>query len=532
MSAVAARRELRDHVGAIEELAAGVGLDYYPVDFEAVPDSLMMEIAVYGLPVRMPHWSFGVRYIYQLVQHRMGHSRLFEVVFPGNPGRAYLAAATGSPRTRWSPRTCSATPTSPRTTSCSAAASSRSATTSSSAPRATRSTSRRRSRSTARSASSACSTPRSRSSRTSTSQRLRAARYPEYAPPTEAPAPTPSASVSGARPRTGRMTPTRAPARAGAAATRTRPALVHRPLRAGARGWERDIFLAVREESFYFYPVFACQIMNEGWASYWHARLLREADFLPQHAYLDAIKCHSDVVRPFAAARTSLAINPYHLGFTLWEHIVEEQGSRRRAHHARGRRLRFVRNQLTRELAENSGCSATRRSANGEVHVPTTTSRRCTRRSSRRSSTSARRASPPRVSRRRRPRARARPRDDGRGLDPGHFDPRARVPAPRLAPAGAGEDRRQPRHGNRARRVRPKPRARSAPSPFAGRSTQDDYPYARHSNPHRRPWPQDRSTMGQSCPAPDGRAEADRHMSACDDGMTPIVLRRRRRRLL
>jgi stage V sporulation protein R len=39
--------------------------------------------------------------------------------------------------------------------------------------------------------------------------------------------------------------------------------------------WERDIFLAVREEAFYFYPVHACQIMNEGWASYWHARLLR-----------------------------------------------------------------------------------------------------------------------------------------------------------------------------------------------------------------------------------------------------------------
>ena len=36
-------------------------------------------------------------------------------------------------------------------------------------------------------------------------------------------------------------------------------------------GWERDIVLAVREESFYFNPVFACQIMNEGWACYWHA---------------------------------------------------------------------------------------------------------------------------------------------------------------------------------------------------------------------------------------------------------------------
>ena len=81
----------QSYVRRIEELAARSGLDFHPVDFEAVPDSFMMEIAVYGLPVRMPHWSFGVRYIYQLVQHRMGHSRLFEVVFPGNPGRAYLA---------------------------------------------------------------------------------------------------------------------------------------------------------------------------------------------------------------------------------------------------------------------------------------------------------------------------------------------------------------------------------------------------------------------------------------------------------
>ena len=81
----------RTYLSRIEDLARGAGLDYHPVEFEAVPDSMMMEIAIYGLPVRMPHWSFGVRYIYRLVQHRMGLSRLFEVVFPGNPGRAYLA---------------------------------------------------------------------------------------------------------------------------------------------------------------------------------------------------------------------------------------------------------------------------------------------------------------------------------------------------------------------------------------------------------------------------------------------------------
>jgi len=110
----------------------------------------------------------------------------------------------------------------------------------------------------------------------------------------------------------------------------------------------------VRAESLYFSPVFACQIMNEGWASYWHARLLREAEFLPQPTYLAAIKAHSDVVRPFASGQeTALAINPYHLGFTLWEKIVERHGM------ARARQVMreeddfgFIRNYLDRDLAE------------------------------------------------------------------------------------------------------------------------------------------------------------------------------------
>ena len=85
----------QQYVARIEQLARDSGLHFHPVEFEAVPDSFMMEIAVYGLPVRMPHWSFGARYIYQLIQRHMGHSRLFEVVFPGNPGYAYLAAGNG-----------------------------------------------------------------------------------------------------------------------------------------------------------------------------------------------------------------------------------------------------------------------------------------------------------------------------------------------------------------------------------------------------------------------------------------------------
>ena len=40
----------RSYVKPLEELAERSGLSFYPVDFEAVPDSFMMEIAVYGLP--------------------------------------------------------------------------------------------------------------------------------------------------------------------------------------------------------------------------------------------------------------------------------------------------------------------------------------------------------------------------------------------------------------------------------------------------------------------------------------------------
>ena len=106
-----------------------------------------------------------------------------------------------------------------------------------------------------------------------------------------------------------------------------------------------------------FYPVFACNIMNEGWATYWHARLLREADFLPEDLYLDAIACHSNVVRPFAGAQqAALAINPYHLGFSMWERIVERDGLER------ARTIRrdeddfgFIRNYLDAELADKLG---------------------------------------------------------------------------------------------------------------------------------------------------------------------------------
>lgn len=37
-----------DYSARLQQLAHGLGLDYYPVDFELVPQNFMLEIAVYG----------------------------------------------------------------------------------------------------------------------------------------------------------------------------------------------------------------------------------------------------------------------------------------------------------------------------------------------------------------------------------------------------------------------------------------------------------------------------------------------------
>ena len=346
------------------------------MQFEEVPSSFMMEIAVYGLPVRMPHWSFGVRYIYQLVQHRMGHSRLFEVVFPGNPGRAYLAGnnslqentlVTGARarprRLREEQLAVQAQPGAGRLSHRRAGG------------RATRARSARPSSSTARRESSRCSTRRSRSRRTSIRSRACAASAIRSTSTVRG-APHESGfqkrfdNLPGDEPR-----PPMRRSSARARRFRRRPSATCLWLIAEyapeLEEWERDIFRAVREESFYFYPVFACQIMNEGWASYWHARLLREADFLPHNEYLDALKTHSDVVRPHAAEQqASLVTNPYHLGFSIWESIVEEHGLERAFQiRAEDDDFSFVRNHLTQELAEELKLFRYERNADGGVRV-------------------------------------------------------------------------------------------------------------------------------------------------------------------
>ncbi|WP_042165133.1 SpoVR family protein [Paenibacillus gorillae] len=79
--------------------------------------------------------------------------------------------------------------------------------------------------------------------------------------------------------------------------------------------WQRDILSMLRDEMLYFWPQIETKIMNEGWASYWHQRIIRELS-LTSDETIEFAKLNSSVVVP---SRHSL--NPYYLGLKIFEDI-------------------------------------------------------------------------------------------------------------------------------------------------------------------------------------------------------------------
>ncbi|MEV2294647.1 SpoVR family protein [Paenibacillus larvae] len=79
--------------------------------------------------------------------------------------------------------------------------------------------------------------------------------------------------------------------------------------------WQRDIMTMMRDEMLYFWPQMETKVMNEGWASYWHQRILRELD-LTEEETIEYSKLNSSVVQP-----SKHTLNPYYLGLRIFEDI-------------------------------------------------------------------------------------------------------------------------------------------------------------------------------------------------------------------
>jgi stage V sporulation protein R len=368
------QQRLAEYAERIEALARELGMDFYPVNFDLVPSNFMVEIAVYGLPVRMRHWSFGVRYIHHLVRQHMGHSKIFEVMFPGDPCQAFMlehnSLAENTLVTAHVLGHADFAKNNQLFARFMAMAGShileQSAARANRLERALQAHGQQR-------VEAVLDAALALETHIDVNQPLHRRRYPEFLTP---PAPAPAddfrdrfARLPGElQPEVVDAPPQRAPLPPQPETDLLWFIAQYAP---DMEDWERDIFLAVREEAFYFHPIFACQIMNEGWASYWHARLLREATFLPPDLYVSAIKSHSDVVRPFAGEQQlALSVNPYHLGFSMWEHIVEKHGIDKAREVCREEDdFGFIRNYLDSELAERLDLFVYETRKDGETRV-------------------------------------------------------------------------------------------------------------------------------------------------------------------
>ncbi len=89
--------------------------------------------------------------------------------------------------------------------------------------------------------------------------------------------------------------------------------------------WQRELVRIVRKIAQYFYPQRQSQVMNEGWATFWHHQLLNQMyddGFLTDGVMIEWLKSHTNVIyQPPVGHPAYSGVNPYALGFAMYTDI-------------------------------------------------------------------------------------------------------------------------------------------------------------------------------------------------------------------
>lgn len=89
--------------------------------------------------------------------------------------------------------------------------------------------------------------------------------------------------------------------------------------------WQRELVRIVRKISQYFYPQKQTQVMNEGWACFWHYTILNhmyDEGLVTDKFMLEFLHNHTNVVsQPSYNSQYYSGINPYALGFNMFMDI-------------------------------------------------------------------------------------------------------------------------------------------------------------------------------------------------------------------
>ncbi|MYL56815.1 stage V sporulation protein R [Virgibacillus halodenitrificans] len=357
-------KELSHAISEITEIAAGFGLDFYPMRYEICPADIIYTFGAYGMPTRFSHWSFGKQFHKMKLQYDLGLSQIYELVINSNPCYAFLLDTNSliqnkliiahvlahcdffKNNVRFSntrrDMVESMTATAERIANYELIHGKKEVERFLDAilaiqehidPSIVRPNLPSYDKEEEESEEKAAKTPYDDLWKLDEveekNHRLPALRKTKKFPP---------------RPEKDLL-------------------LFIQEYSRELENWQRDILTMMREEMLYFWPQLETKIMNEGWASYWHQRILREMD-LSSDETIEFATLNAGVVQP-----SKQSINPYYLGLKIFEDIeeryndpaeemkmlgVKQNSGRDKIFEVREMEsdISFIRNYLTKELVQ------------------------------------------------------------------------------------------------------------------------------------------------------------------------------------
>jgi stage V sporulation protein R len=362
-------KELEEAVEQIWEIATGkFGLDPFPVRFEIVPASVMYEVGSYALPGRYSHWTFGKAYHRMKMMYDFGLSKIYEVVINSNPSYAFLLENNSPTQNKmviahvlghvdFFKNNVYFSHTNRRMVDEAALHARRMA-----------EYEFTHGRKVVEEFLDAVlsidehidpyffikrASPSADEKKSGQYKRRKEGRYDDLMTSDELELEAePDESKDDDKHRSGLAGPEKD--------------LVYFIMKNSPilEDWQRDIMAMLHEEMQYFVPQMQTKIMNEGWASFWHARIMREMD-LATSDHLEFAELHAGVVSPHKGQ-----LNPYYLGYKIfediekrWDNPSKEEREKFGRVGGEGREklfevreidndISFLRNYLTEELTE------------------------------------------------------------------------------------------------------------------------------------------------------------------------------------
>ncbi|MEH7351843.1 SpoVR family protein [Gottfriedia acidiceleris] len=308
-------RELEYAIDEITEIAKGFGLDYFPMRYEICPSDIIYTFGAYGMPTRYSHWSFGKKFYKMKLQYDLGLSKIYELVINSNPCYAFLLDTNSlvqnklivahvlahsdffKNNVRFSntkrDMVESMTATAERINQYE----------------------QKYGKKLVEEFLNAVIAIQEHIDPSIVRNKLSWQLEDDMIPPLPRVGPyddlwnldNKKENIAPLKPRKKKFPPQ----------PEKDLLLFIQHFSRELEEWQRDILTMLREEMVYFWPQLETKIMNEGWASLWHQRIMRELD-LTSGESIEFAKLNASVLQP---SKTS--INPYYFGLKMFEDIEE-----------------------------------------------------------------------------------------------------------------------------------------------------------------------------------------------------------------